>query len=220
MALKKTPKADLRRKYQRFVEVSLIIALMLTIIAFKYFPDNEAEEVYFEEEQELVKIEEVAVTKQENRPPPPPRPLVPIEAPTDDVLDDIEIAETDLDVNEEIAAPPPPPAAEKKEEVHEEPVFFVAVEEMPEPIGGIKAIQDNIVYPDLAKKANVQGRVYVKAYVDEQGNVSKVELIKGIGAGCDEAGMDAVKKTKFKPGKQRGKPVKVQVAIPIIFKLQ
>ncbi|NLT50986.1 MAG: energy transducer TonB [Ignavibacteria bacterium] len=220
MALKKTPKADLRRKYQRFVEVSLIIALILTIFAFKYFPDTQAEEVYFEQEQELVKMEEVAVTKIENRPPPPPRPLVPVEAPTDDVLDDIEIADTDLDVNEEVAAPPPPPAAEKKEEVAEEPVFFVAVEEMPEPIGGIKAIQDNIVYPDLAKKANVQGRVYVKAYVDEQGNVSKVELIKGIGAGCDEAGMDAVKKTKFKPGKQRGKPVKVQVAIPIIFKLQ
>jgi len=220
VALKKTPKADLRRKYQRFVEVSLIIALILTIFAFKYFPDTQAEEVYFEQEQELVKMEEVAVTKIENRPPPPPRPLVPVEAPTDDVLDDIEIADTDLDVNEEVAAPPPPPAAEKKEEVAEEPVFFVAVEEMPEPIGGIKAIQDNIVYPDLAKKANVQGRVYVKAYVDEQGNVSKVELIKGIGAGCDEAGMDAVKKTKFKPGKQRGKPVKVQVAIPIIFKLQ
>nr|HPN38001.1 energy transducer TonB [Melioribacteraceae bacterium] len=54
---------------------------------------------------------------------------------------------------------------------------------------------------------------------NENGDVAKVELIKGIGAGCDEAAMDAVKQTKFKPGKQRGKSVKVQVAIPILFKL-
>ena len=52
------------------------------------------------------------------------------------------------------------------------------------------------------------------------GIVTKVELIRGIGAGCDEAAMDAVHKTKFKPGKQRGKPVKVQVTVPVLFKLQ
>ena len=56
--------------------------------------------------------------------------------------------------------------------------------------------------------------------VKEGGNVQKVELIKGIGAGCDEVAMDAVRATKFKPGKQRGKAVRVQVSIPILFRLQ
>ncbi len=101
----------------------------------------------------------------------------------------------------------------------EEPQFFVAVEEMPEPIGGIQAIQKEIVYPEFAKKAGVEGKVFVTAFVDETGTVTKVKLVKGIGAGCDEEAINAVKQTKFKPGRQRGKPVKVQVTIPIVFKL-
>ncbi|MCB0732468.1 MAG: energy transducer TonB, partial [Ignavibacteriae bacterium] len=128
---------------------------------------------------------------------------------------DIEIEDTEIDMEAEIAAPPPP--VEEEEEIPVE--FFVAVEEMPEPIGGIQGIQQRIVYPEIAKRAGVQGRVYVKAFVDESGAVKKAEVIKGIGAGCDEAAVDAVLKTKFKPGKQRGKPVRVQVSIPILFKL-
>ena len=62
--------------------------------------------------------------------------------------------------------------------------------------------------------------MYVKAYVDETGNVFKVELVKGIGGGCDEVAMKAVKDSKFNPGKQRGKAVRVQVTVPILFKLQ
>lgn len=91
---------------------------------------------------------------------------------------------------------------------------------MPEPIGGIKGIQEKIVYPEITKRAGVEGKVYILAFVDESGTVTKAQVLKGIGAGCDEAALDAVQKTKFKPGKQRGKPVKVQVSIPIIFKLQ
>lgn len=106
---------------------------------------------------------------------------------------------------------------EKKEEA---PQYFVAVEEMPDPIGGIAAIQSLIEYPEIAKRAGVEGKVYVLAFVDERGNVTSAKILKGIGAGCDEAAIDAVRKTKFKPGKQRGTPVKVQVSIPIVFKLQ
>ncbi len=97
--------------------------------------------------------------------------------------------------------------------------YFIAVEKMPEPIGGIKAIQEKIVYPELAKKAGIEGRVFVKAYIDEKGNVTEAEIIKGIGHGCDEAAMKAVKETKFIPGKHKGKPVKVQVSVPILFRL-
>lgn len=106
------------------------------------------------------------------------------------------------------------------EEKEEAPTYFVAVEEMPEPIGGIKGIQERITYPEIAKRAGVEGKVYILAFVDESGNVTKATVLKGIGAGCDEAARDAVLATQFKPGKQRGVPVKVQVSIPIIFKLQ
>lgn len=219
MALPKNPKVDLKRQYRRIYELSLIFSLALLIVAFKFFPTFEKSVVNTEGPQELITSEDVEHTKQESAPPPPPKPPIPIEAPSDDVLEDIEISESELDENAQVTAPPPPPA--KKEEVEEaEPVFFVAVEEMPEPIGGIAAIQEKIIYPEIAKRAGVQGRVFVKAYVNENGDVNKVELIRGIGAGCDEAAMEAVKVTKFKPGKQRGKPVKVQVTVPVLFKLQ
>ncbi len=108
----------------------------------------------------------------------------------------------------------------KNEPSFDENIFFVAVEEMPEPIGGIAAIQKKIVYPAIAKKAGIEGKVYVKAFIDKNGDVVRAEIIKGLGAGCDEAAIKAIKDTKFKPGRQRGKPVNVQVSIPVIFRLE
>ena len=211
----KNPVADLRARYRKVLKISVIISLALAIVAFKFFPDLKGETIAMEGPQELFTVEDIQQTKQENRPPPPPKPPIPIEAPADDVLEDIEIADTEIDFEAQMEAPPPP---EKK--VEEEPTYFVAVEEMPAPIGGIVAIQKKIVYPEIAKRAGVEGKVYVLAFVDESGSVTKAQIIKGIGAGCDEAALDAVLKTKFTPGKQRGKPVKVQVSIPILFKLQ
>jgi len=212
----KKPIADLRATYKRVLEISLIISLAILIFAFKFFPHLQDKGLALEGPQELFTVEDIQQTKQENRPPPPPKPPIPIEAPSDDVLEDIEIEDTEIDFEAEIEAPPPPP----KEEIEEEPTYFVAVEEMPGPIGGIKAIQEKIVYPEIAKRAGVEGKVYVLAFVNEQGEVTKAQIIKGIGAGCDEAALNAVLKTRFTPGKQRGKPVKVQVSIPIIFKLK
>ncbi len=211
----KKPIADLRATYKRVLEISIIISLSILIFAFKFFPHLQDKGLALEGPQELFTVEDIQQTKQENRPPPPPKPPIPIEAPSDDVLEDIEIEDTEIDFEAEIEAPPPP-----KEEIEEEPTYFVAVEEMPGPIGGIKAIQEKIVYPEIAKRAGVEGKVYVLAFVDEQGTVTKAQIIKGIGAGCDEAALNAVLKTKFTPGKQRGKPVKVQVSIPIIFRLK
>lgn len=217
MALKKDDKADLRSKYQKVVEICLAISLLLLIVAFKFFPDVGRSNAILEGPQELFKVEDVQNTKQETRPPPPPKPPIPIEAPAEDVLNDIDIASTELDVNAQMSAPPPPKEEKKADE---EPTYFVAVEEMPEPIGGIQAIQSKIVYPEIAKRAGVEGKVYVLAFVDETGTVTNAKIIKGLGAGCDEAALKAVEETKFKPGKQRGKAVKVQVSIPIVFKLQ
>ena len=212
----KKPLADLRATYKRVLEISIIISLSILIFAFKYFPHLEDKGMAIEGPQELFTVEDIQQTKQENRPPPPPKPPIPIEAPSDDVLEDIEIEDTEIDFEAEIEAPPPPP----KEDIEEEPTYFVAVEEMPAPIGGIKSIQEKIVYPEIAKRAGVEGKVYILAFVNEQGEVTKAQVIKGIGAGCDEAALNAVLKTRFTPGKQRGKPVKVQVSIPIIFKLK
>lgn len=98
--------------------------------------------------------------------------------------------------------------------------FFVAVEEMPSIKGGMQNLASKIDYPAAAKEQGIEGKVFIKAYVDTTGKVSYAEVIKGIGYGCDEEALNAVYNTEFNPGKQRGKKVKVQVVVPIIFALE
>lgn len=101
-----------------------------------------------------------------------------------------------------------------------EETYYVAVDEMPMPIGGLYSIQSKIVYPEEAKINGIEGRVFIQAFIDETGNVADAKVIKGAGHGLDEAALEAVKQTKFTPGIHKGEPVKVQVSIPIVFKLQ
>lgn len=216
MAVLKKPEADQRRTYQRVFEICTIIALVFMIVAFKYFPDVGAGKRIAQTSQELFNVEDVQQTKQENRPPPPPKPPIPIEAPSEDVLEDINIASTELDVNANVAPPPPP----KVKKVEAEPQYFVAVEEMPTPIGGLIGIQKRIKYTQIAIRAGIEGKIYVLAFVNKKGIVTKARIIKGLGAGLDENALKAVRATRFKPGKQRGKPVNVQVSIPIVFSLR
>jgi len=218
--LKNIGKPEIRYRYKLVFECSIIISLLLTIFAFRYFPDIERSTIEYEAPQELFTVEDIQQTKQDYTPPPPPeRPSMILEAITDADIEEIEFESTELNIYEELGAPPPPPKEEEKEIMEEEPVYFVAVEEMPYPIGGIQTIQDLIVYPEIARRAGIEGKVYVLANVNEEGNVIKTEILKGIGGGCDEAAEYAVKHTKFSPGKQRGKPVKVKVSVPIIFRL-
>jgi len=217
MALKKTQKADLRRRYPVFAEIGLIVSLVLLIVAFKvrYKPENEF--VIPEQEQVVVQMEEIEQTQQIEKPPPPPRPPVPIEVPNDEVLEDEALdIDAEIDFDEPADLPPPPPPKEEEPE----PEIFVVVENMPELIGGIEGLQKRVKYPEIAKKAGVEGTVFLQFVVDENGNVVDPAVVKGIGAGCDEAALEAIKTAKFKPGKQRGKPVKVKFSLPVRFRLK
>ncbi|MCX6173449.1 MAG: energy transducer TonB [Ignavibacteriales bacterium] len=100
-----------------------------------------------------------------------------------------------------------------------EEIYLVAVDEMPEPIGGMQKIISQVVYPAEAKRNGVAGTVFVLAFVDENGSVRKTLLTKGIGGGCDEAALRAVSASRFKPGKDKGRYAKVQIQIPVPFKL-
>lgn len=91
---------------------------------------------------------------------------------------------------------------------------------MPAPVGGMGAIYKHINYPDAAKKAGVAGKVYVLVYVNEGGGVDQVKVVRGIGAGCDEAAIEGVKAAKFSPGKNDGAPVKVKLSLAIVFKIE
>lgn len=97
--------------------------------------------------------------------------------------------------------------------------YLTKAEVLPEPVGGLSAILKRVIYPETAKRAGIEGRVYVQAFIDEKGDVVKTEILKGIGSGCDEAAMKAINETKFTPAKQKGKLVNVQVVVPVWFKL-
>lgn len=93
------------------------------------------------------------------------------------------------------------------------------LDKYPEPVGGIEAMIKNVVYPVSAKDAGIEGKVFVKVIIDEEGNVTETSILKSVNADCDKAAMDAIKKTKFTPGIKDNKPVKAEVVIPVMFKL-
>ncbi|HZW38315.1 MAG TPA: energy transducer TonB [Ignavibacteriaceae bacterium] len=106
---------------------------------------------------------------------------------------------------------PVPPKVEKK--ILTKGDFLAASDIMPSPLGGIEGINSKVIVPSDAQ--GISGTVYVRAFVDELGRVLIVSIDKGLGHGLDQAAANAVKRTKFSPGKNAGKPVKVQVQIPV-----
>ncbi len=97
---------------------------------------------------------------------------------------------------------------------------FEMVEQMPALIGGFAGLQAKVRYPEIARKANVEGQVIVQFIVDENGDVSESTVVRGIGSGCDEEAVRVLKEhAKFVPGRQDGHPIKVKFSLPIIFKL-
>jgi protein TonB len=210
-----------RSEYTIYVELGFIIALSLMIVMFKVELRSGTDFKIEAIQQDAVMTEEIIQTKQEVKAPPPPKPIIPVAVSNDAVIaDNMEFdLSTELDLDAALELPlGPPPAQDKKEESGEAEVFVV-VERMPELIGGTNAVQQFIVYPEIARLAGIEGRVFVEFVIDERGNVVNPRIVRGIGGGCDEAALAAVKKVKFKPGMQRGKPVRVRYTLPVTFKL-
>jgi TonB family protein len=112
-----------------------------------------------------------------------------------------------------------PPSILEDDKFRNDPAWYMSAEIMPEPVGGMESLQKRVFYPSEAKKRKVEGIVKILAYIDEYGVVEKAEVSEGLGYGTDEAAKQTVFYTKFKPGLLRGKPVKVQMIVPVEFKL-
>lgn len=213
--MRKNPEADLKLKYRKVFELSLVGALVIGIFGIQMLRIISLEAKEAEAPEIEIQVEDIPPTEQFKQPPPPARPSVPIPTESEDVPEDVTIETTELDLSE-IPPPPPPPAADEGTAT-----IFVAYDEPPAPIGGFGAIQRNLKYPEIARKAGIEGRVIIHVLVDEKGNVVDTKVLKSLGAtGCDEAAIAAIKSVKWKPAMQRDKPVKVWVAIPVIFKLK
>jgi len=215
--LQKNPDADLRNDYQITLQSTLIIALLTAILVFNFnFDFGEGFEI-IEITRDELELEEIIQTEIIETPPPPPRPPVPIEVPDDAIIDD-DMLDFDafLDMDAGFDLPPPPPPVEEDDE----PEFFVVVENMPEMIGGQQALYNVLRYPDIARRAGIEGRVIIQFIVDEQGIVRDPRVVRSAGGGgLDEAAIEAIQRVRFTPGMQRGRPVRVQMTQPVIFRL-
>jgi len=225
MEPKKNPKKDLNRKRTLFLQIGLVISLTIVFVAFEWKTYEKQEDILTATGPVQIDQEIVQITQQE-QPEPPKAPQVTTIL---EVVGDDEIIQDEIDISIEDrpdqAAQTYVPVSieEAPEPVAEE--IFTFVEEYPEFLGGEKAlyeyIKNNVNYSELAIKTNIEGTVYVEFVVEKDGSISDVKVLRGIGGGCDEEAVRVVKSMpKWKPGKQRGQPVRVYYTLPIDFKIK
>ena len=198
----------LKEQYSTVTRIGALIACVLGLFTFYGLQRFEPEIDIESEGQIIIENIEIPETQQFETPPPPARPSIPIESEDEDLADDLTIEETDLDNFDAWDAPPPPPSG---------PQFkFIPYDDPPRPITPIKP-----VYPDIAQEAGIEGQVLVQCFIDEKGRVKETIVVKGIpNTGLNESAVQALRKTRFRPAKQRERPVGVWITIPINFKLQ
>jgi len=224
MELKKNPKYDVHRYRSLLFTVGLITSIAIVIMAFEW--TTEVDLVLPRKPDpafsELVYM--VPVTEYRNTEVTPVKPLkipikiVEVQKEPDLPLVDFKISDSPSEepmvvINSIVDAP--------VEVVTTDPIIYAEV--MPEPINGYagfyQLLRETVKYPRKAQQLDIQGKVFVEFVVDEEGNLGNLKVVKGIGSGCDEEAMRILKLTKWKPGKQRGVPVKVRMVQPIYFKL-
>ncbi len=229
MDLKKSPKADLEGKKNMFFLLGLVVALGVTLVAFEWTSKPKKADSLGTVQTAEVEEEIIPITReQEVKPPPPPPPPKVVEVLTivdDDVKieDELEIDDTEADDQTVIDVAPVIQTQEEEEE-EEAQVFFI-VEDMPEFPGGElalrKYIANAIKYPVIAQENGIQGKVYVTFVVDKDGGISDARVARGVDPSLDKEALRVVNTLpKWKPGKQRGKPVRVSYTVPINFVLQ
>ena len=228
MELKKNPKADLESRKGLYLEIGLVAILVISLVALN-IKDYDMEAMEISQRTAMDEIEDVIIQTSEDTPPPPPpeQPEVVTELTIveDDAVIENELGIVDMGDNQNKAQEEVVQVVveEEVEEVEEE--IFTVVENDPEFPGGMEALYkylgSNIKYPALAKENNITGRVYVTFVVEKDGSIANPRILRDIGGGCGAEAIRVVKAMpKWKPGKQRGKAVRVQFNLPVSFNLQ
>lgn len=213
----KQPEANLRLNYSKVLWVCIGISAIFQALLFGMFPYFEAKAYAKSEEPIIIQLEEIPETKQERRPPPPARPVVPVATDNPDISDDVTIEDTDLDLDLDDMEPPPPLddlLEEVELEEEEEIVELWRVEKQPTVTKRVTP-----TYPDIARKANITGKVFVTALVNKQGKVEQIGKVTGPEV-FHEVAKAAALAWEFEPAIQNDKPVKVWVSLPFTFQLK
>jgi periplasmic protein TonB len=237
----------IRKVYSRYVVTAVIVTSLIVIIVLalptliKYFGNHEEHSVPV---LKTVKYTDLAAPPpiDKNIPPPPkmdiPPPvktaikflppkitdkeIVEEKMPTMDEMKKTEVSTETTEGTGEVIFDQPVEEVVKETGGGDE--VFTIVEQMPEYPGGTEAmmkfIGKNVRYPGQARRMGVEGRVFISFVVDAEGKISDVQAIKGIFPDCDKEAVRVIQMMpSWKPGKQRGRPVKVRFVLPVIFQL-
>jgi protein TonB len=226
MEAKKNPSKDLSLQRNKFFLIGLTVSISLAITAFEW---RSVKMKPILREQNLIETGTLLfppITTSEPAKAPQPikilEPKIQLPTPTDLV-----------EVENEIPVDDQTPIIETGSEILLPSVFipvdtevdtlFVIVEKKPEPVNGFKnfyqQLAKNLKYPNQAKHMGTEGKVFVEFIVNKNGEPSDLKIIRGIGSGCDEEALRILSLTKWEPGKQRGKPVRVKMGMQLNFKL-
>ena len=198
----------LKVKYPIVIRVTVLIGIGLIITNFLLFPRFGNNLEFEDVDQVIIENIDIPQTQQIDNTPPPARPSIPVPSDDEDIADDLTLDELDFDDFSNLDAPPPPPSGPK--------VVFIPYDDPPQPMPSIRP-----QYPEIAQEAGIEGVVVVQAFIDKKGRVKETLILKGVpNTGLDEAAMEAIRKTRFKPAKQRERAVGVWISIPVNFKLK
>ena len=228
MEIKKSPKADLESKKSTWLLVGYVIVLACMFVAFEWTKrdikidtSQAITDVFFEEEI-------IPITEQPEQVTPPPPEAPSIAETLTIVEDDADVEETAIvsseELNQAVEIKYVPVAVEEEEP--EEQTIFEVVEQMPEfPNGGMAGLMQylskNIKYPTIAQENGTQGRVTVQFVVNKDGSIVDAKVLRGVDPYLDKEAVRVIMgMPKWKPGMQRGKPVRVKYTVPVMFRLQ
>ena len=198
----------LKTRYPIVIRITALIGILLITLNFLLYP-RFVNTVDFENvEQVIIENIDIPQTQQIDNTPPPARPSIPVPSDDEDIADDLTLDELDFDDFSNLDAPPPPPSGPK--------VVFIPYDDPPVAMTPIRP-----QYPEIAQEAGIEGVVVVQAFIDEKGRVKETLILKGVpNTGLDEAAMQAIRNTRFRPAKQRERAVGVWISIPVNFRLK
>ena len=198
----------LKTRYPIVIRITALMGILLITLNFLLYP-RFVNTVDFEDvEQVIIENIDIPQTQQIDNTPPPARPSIPVPSDDEDIADDLTLDELDFDDFSNLDAPPPPPSGPK--------VVFIPYDDPPVAMTPIRP-----KYPEIAQEAGIEGVVVVQAFIDEKGRVKETLILKGVpNTGLDEAAMDAIRNTRFRPAKQRERSVGVWISIPVNFRLK
>ena len=198
----------LKAKYPIVIRLTSLMGIGLVILNFLVFPRFGNNLEFEDVEQIIIENIDIQQAQQIDNTPPPARPSIPVPSDDEDIAEDLTLDELDFDDFSNLDAPPPPPSGPK--------VVFIPYDDPPVAMSPIRPL-----YPEIAQEAGIEGVVVVQAFIDKKGRVKETLILKGVpNTGLDEAAMEAIRKTRFRPAKQRERAVRVWISIPVNFKLK